>query len=53
MAKETAHGRGITVFFDGHRCIHSRNCVLSHPDVFVSFVEFVCFYCFERLYVVV
>lgn len=39
MAKETAHGRGITVFFDGHRCIHSRNCVLSHPDVFVPNVE--------------
>lgn len=35
MAKETARGREITIHFEGKRCIHSRNCVLSHPDVFV------------------
>ena len=39
MARETVRGRGITVHFDGERCIHSRNCVLMHPDVFVPNVE--------------
>ena len=39
MAKETVKGRGITIHFDGERCIHSRNCVLTHPDVFVPNVE--------------
>ncbi|MBE2212088.1 MAG: CDGSH iron-sulfur domain-containing protein [Xanthomonadaceae bacterium] len=35
MAKETVRGRDVTIHFDGQRCIHSRNCVLLHPDVFV------------------
>ena len=39
MAKEIARGRGITISFDGKRCIHSRNCVLTHPDVFVPNVD--------------
>lgn len=39
MARETVRGRGITIHFDGDRCIHSRNCVLTHPDVFVPNVE--------------
>jgi len=39
MARETVRGRGITIHFDGERCIHSRNCVLTHPDVFVPNVE--------------
>ena len=39
MAKETVKGRDVTVHFDGDRCIHSRNCVLTHPDVFVPNVE--------------
>ncbi len=32
-------GRDVTVMFDGKRCVHSRNCVLSHPDVFVPNVQ--------------
>jgi CDGSH-type Zn-finger protein/uncharacterized Fe-S cluster protein YjdI len=28
-------GKGIAVRFDGKKCIHSRNCVLGRPDVFV------------------
>ena len=39
MATETVRGKRITVIFDGERCIHSRNCVLMHPDVFVPNVE--------------
>ena len=34
MAEEY-RGKSIVVRFDGHKCIHSRNCVLGHPDVFV------------------
>ncbi len=29
----------VLVRFEGKRCIHSRNCVLSRPDVFVPNVE--------------
>ena len=32
-------GREVTVIFDGARCIHSRNCVLGHPEVFVPDVQ--------------
>jgi CDGSH-type Zn-finger protein/uncharacterized Fe-S cluster protein YjdI len=32
-------GREVTVTFDGRRCIHSRNCVLGHPEVFVPNVK--------------
>jgi CDGSH-type Zn-finger protein/uncharacterized Fe-S cluster protein YjdI len=32
---EEVRGRGIVIRFDGARCIHSRNCVLGRPDVFV------------------
>jgi len=28
-----------TLYFDGKKCIHSRNCVLNRPDVFVPNVE--------------
>ena len=28
-------GKRIVVYFDGRKCIHSRNCVLGRPDVFV------------------
>lgn len=28
-------GRRVVVRFDGQKCIHSRNCVLGRPDVFV------------------
>jgi len=36
---ETVKGRDVTVIFDGKRCVHSRNCVLSHPEVFVPNVK--------------
>lgn len=39
MARETVRGRAVEITFDGGRCIHSRNCVLRHPDVFVPNVE--------------
>ncbi len=32
---EVVCGKEVTVTFDGKRCIHSRNCVLGHPAVFV------------------
>lgn len=35
MAIETARGKRITIHFDGQRCVHSRNCVLGNPNVFV------------------
>jgi uncharacterized Fe-S cluster protein YjdI len=31
---ETAHGARINIFFNGKRCIHSRNFVLGLPQVF-------------------
>jgi CDGSH-type Zn-finger protein/uncharacterized Fe-S cluster protein YjdI len=36
---EVVTGGVVTVTFDGKRCIHSRNCVLSHPEVFVPNVK--------------
>lgn len=36
---QTVKGREVTVIFDGKRCIHSRNCVLGHPEVFVPNVK--------------
>lgn len=39
MGTETVRGRKVVIHFDGARCIHSRNCVLGHPDVFVPNVE--------------
>jgi CDGSH-type Zn-finger protein/uncharacterized Fe-S cluster protein YjdI len=35
MAIEVVAGKEATIHFDAQRCIHSRTCVLSHPDVFV------------------
>src|SRR6516165_869539 len=32
---EEYRGKEIVVRFDGRKCIHSRNCVLGRPDVFV------------------
>ncbi|MEW9808538.1 CDGSH iron-sulfur domain-containing protein [Mesorhizobium sp. ZMM04-5] len=34
MTRRFVEGEAIDVGFDGKRCIHSRNCVLGHPDVF-------------------
>jgi CDGSH-type Zn-finger protein/uncharacterized Fe-S cluster protein YjdI len=39
MPVETAVGTEATIHFDAHKCIHSRTCVLSHPDVFVPNVK--------------
>lgn len=36
---EIVKGQHVTITFDGKRCIHSRNCVLSHPEVFVPNVK--------------
>lgn len=36
---EIVAGSEVTVTFDGARCIHSRNCVLGHPQVFVPNVQ--------------
>ncbi|MDQ6434752.1 CDGSH iron-sulfur domain-containing protein [Mesorhizobium sp. LHD-90] len=35
MATHFVEGKTIDVGFDGKKCIHSRNCVLGHPEVFV------------------
>lgn len=39
MTEEVVQGREVTIRFDGKRCIHSRNCVLGRPDVFVPNVK--------------
>jgi uncharacterized Fe-S cluster protein YjdI len=31
---EVAHGRQVSIIFEGKRCIHSRHCVLDAPTVF-------------------
>ena len=35
MATRFVEGTTVDVGFDGSKCIHSRNCVLEHPEVFV------------------
>lgn len=39
MSEELVKGRDVTIRFDASRCIHSRGCVLSHPEVYVPNVE--------------
>jgi len=39
MSRETHETDDGTLYFDGKKCIHSRNCVLNRPDVFVPNVE--------------
>ena len=36
---ELIRGKHVVVRFEGKRCIHSRNCVLGRPDVFVPNVD--------------
>lgn len=36
---EIVKGKQVTVQFDGALCVHSRNCVLNHPEVFVPNVQ--------------
>lgn len=35
MVRKFVEGENIDIGFDGKLCIHSRNCVLGHPEVFV------------------
>jgi len=35
MPIETVKGKDVTIQFDASRCIHSRGCVLGHPEVYV------------------
>lgn len=39
MAIEVVAGKDAVIYFDANKCIHSRTCVLSHPDVFVPNVH--------------
>jgi CDGSH-type Zn-finger protein/uncharacterized Fe-S cluster protein YjdI len=39
MGKQVIRGEKTIIEFDGSKCIHSRNCVLDRPDVFVPNVE--------------
>lgn len=36
---ELIRGKKLTLRFEGKKCIHSRNCVLARPDVFVPNVD--------------
>lgn len=36
---EIVQGREVTITFDASRCVHARNCVLGHPEVFVPNVK--------------
>jgi CDGSH-type Zn-finger protein/uncharacterized Fe-S cluster protein YjdI len=35
MTRHFVEGEKVDIGFEGKRCIHSRNCVLGHPEVFV------------------
>jgi CDGSH-type Zn-finger protein/uncharacterized Fe-S cluster protein YjdI len=39
MTEEIVTGRDVTIRFDARRCIHSRTCVLGHPEVYVPNVK--------------
>jgi len=39
VAREVVRSTDVVIEFDGERCIHARNCVLSRPDVFVPNVQ--------------
>lgn len=39
MTEETIRGRDVTIRFDASRCIHSRGCVLGHPEIYVPNVQ--------------
>ena len=42
MSIEIVAGQEATIYFDVAKCIHSRSCVLSHPDVFAPNVVGAC-----------
>jgi CDGSH-type Zn-finger protein/uncharacterized Fe-S cluster protein YjdI len=39
MSEEIVRGREVTIRFNAARCIHSRGCVLGHPEVYVPNVQ--------------
>jgi len=39
MTEEVVKGHDVTIRFDANRCIHSRGCVLGHPEVYVPNVQ--------------
>jgi len=39
---EEVRSAGALIRFEARLCIHSRNCVLGRPDVFVPNVEGAC-----------
>lgn len=39
MTEEIVIGRDVTIGFDPIRCIHSRGCVLAHPEIYVPNVQ--------------
>jgi CDGSH-type Zn-finger protein/uncharacterized Fe-S cluster protein YjdI len=39
MTEEIVTGRDVTIRFDARRCVHSRTCVLGHPEVYVPNVK--------------
>jgi CDGSH-type Zn-finger protein/uncharacterized Fe-S cluster protein YjdI len=39
MSREIVKGKQVTITFDASRCIHSRGCVLGHPEVYVPNVQ--------------
>jgi len=39
MSTESVRGKTTVIHFNGERCVHSRNCVLDRPDVFVPNVQ--------------
>ena len=39
MGTESVRGKETVIHFNAERCIHSRNCVLDRPDVFVPNVS--------------
>jgi CDGSH-type Zn-finger protein/uncharacterized Fe-S cluster protein YjdI len=39
MTIEIVDGQRVRILFDAKKCIHSRNCVLTRPDVFVPNVD--------------
>lgn len=39
MSEDIVKGRDVTIRFNARRCIHSRGCVLGHPEVYVPNVK--------------
>jgi CDGSH-type Zn-finger protein/uncharacterized Fe-S cluster protein YjdI len=39
MSEEVVKGREVTIRFNASRCIHSRGCVLGHPEIYVPNVK--------------